>query len=75
VERNTRMSRLRFATALSDLLSAFGLTDRAAKRRRMLALIAERPELGAALGGIHSGPWTPPTDAFSPDILTTLALA
>ncbi|WP_330255126.1 FAD-dependent monooxygenase [Nocardia sp. NBC_00565] len=74
-ERNTRMSRLRFATALTDLLAAFGLPDRAAKRRRMLALMAERPELGAALAGIHSGPWTPPNDAFSPDILTTLALA
>ncbi|MEV0766777.1 FAD-dependent oxidoreductase [Nocardia salmonicida] len=74
-ERNTRMSRLRFATALTDLLSAFGLPDRAAKRGRMLALMAERPELGAALGGIHAGPWTPPDDAFSPDILTTFALA
>lgn len=74
-ERNTRMSRLRFATALTDLLSAFGLPDRAAKRGRMLALMAERPELGAALEGIHAGPWTPPDDAFSPDILTTLALA
>lgn len=74
-ERTARMARLRFAVALTDLISAFGMPDRAAKRGRMLALLADRPELGAALSAAHAGPWTAPEEAFSPDILTTLALA
>ncbi|MFF3574031.1 FAD-dependent oxidoreductase [Nocardia jiangxiensis] len=73
-ERTVRMARLRFATALTDLLSAFGVPDRAATRARMFQLVAERPETTAALAGIHSGPWTPSAAAFTPDILTTLAL-
>jgi 2-polyprenyl-6-methoxyphenol hydroxylase-like FAD-dependent oxidoreductase len=74
-ERLARMARLRFTSALTDLLSAFGMPDRAPKRRRMLSLLKKRPELGAALAAVHSGPWTPPEVAFSPDILTTVALA
>lgn len=74
-ERSVRMARLRFATALTDMLSAFGLPDRTAKRARMQKLVTEHPETTAALEGIHSGPGTPPAAAFSPDILTTLALA
>ncbi|SHN18230.1 FAD-dependent oxidoreductase [Cryptosporangium aurantiacum] len=74
-ERTERMRRLRFASALTDLLTAFGLTDRAARRRAMVRLLAARPELGAALAAVHGGAWTPPEAAFSPDILTTIALA
>ncbi|CAJ61867.1 MULTISPECIES: FAD-dependent oxidoreductase [Frankia] len=74
-ERGERMARLRFATALTDLLSAFGMPERAAKRRRMTKLLRERPDLGAALGAVHAGPWALGPEAFSPDILTTLALA
>jgi 2-polyprenyl-6-methoxyphenol hydroxylase-like FAD-dependent oxidoreductase len=74
-ERTVRMARLRFTSALTDLLSAFGMPDRAPKRRRMLSLLRKHPELGAALAAVHSGPWTPPAEAFSPDILTTVALA
>jgi len=74
-ERQGRMARLRFASALSDLLAGFGSPDRAARRARMRGALRENPELGAALGVVHSGPWSAPSDAFSADILTTFALA
>jgi 2-polyprenyl-6-methoxyphenol hydroxylase-like FAD-dependent oxidoreductase len=48
-ERRTRMARLRFASAMTDLLTGFGMPDRAARRSRMLGLLRQRPELGAAL--------------------------
>lgn len=75
VERNARMARLRFASAMSDLLAGFGLPDRVVRRSRMRRLLARRPELGAALTAVHSGPWAAPDQAYTPDILTTLALA
>lgn len=74
-ERVTRMARLRFASALTDLLTGFGMPDRAARRSRMLGLLRGRPELGAALDAVHAGPWAASAEAYTPDILTTLALA
>lgn len=73
-ERGPRMARLRFASALTDLLGGFGMDDRASRRHRMFSLLSRRPELGTALTAVHSGPWSVPEEAFSPDILTTLAL-
>lgn len=74
-ERRTRMARLRFASALTDLLTGFGMPDRAARRSRMLGLLRARPELGAALDAVHAGPWAASAEAYTPDILTTVALA
>jgi len=74
-ERRKRMSRLRFASALTDLLTGFGMPDRLARRSRMFKLLHRRPELGAALDAVHAGPWEAPDEAYTPDILTTLALA
>ena len=74
-ERRTRMARLRFASALTDLLTGFGMPDRAARRSRMLDLLRRRPELGAALDAVHAGPWSASSEAYTPDILTTVALA
>ena len=74
-ERRKRMSRLRFASALTDLLTGFGIPDRLARRSRMFKLLHRRPELGAALDAVHAGPWEAPDEAYTPDILTTLALA
>lgn len=74
-ERRNRMARLRFASALTDLLTGFGMSDRLARRSRMLGLLRRRPELGAALDAVHAGPWAAPAQAYTPDILTTLALA
>ena len=74
-ERAVRMARLRFASALTDLISGFGMPDRAARRSRMFGLLRRRPELGAALDAVHAGPWATPAEAYTPDILTTLALA
>ena len=74
-ERNEWMARLRFATALTDLITAFGADDRGARRRRMGQRLAAHPELAAALGAVHAGPWTVPAEAFSPDKLTALALS
>jgi hypothetical protein len=33
------------------------------------------PELGVALDAVHAGPWAAPSEAYTPDILTTIALA
>jgi 2-polyprenyl-6-methoxyphenol hydroxylase-like FAD-dependent oxidoreductase len=74
-ERRTRMARLRFASALTDLITGFGMRDRLARRARMFALLRRRPELGIALDAVHSGPWVAPAEAYTPDILTTLAFA
>jgi 2-polyprenyl-6-methoxyphenol hydroxylase-like FAD-dependent oxidoreductase len=74
-ERRTRMARLRFASALTDLLTGFGMPDRATRRPRMLRLLRRRPELGAALDAVHAGPWAASSEAYTPDILTTIALA
>jgi 2-polyprenyl-6-methoxyphenol hydroxylase-like FAD-dependent oxidoreductase len=73
-ECRARMSRLRFAGALTDLIAGFGMTDRAARRSRMLKKLKQNPELGRALDAVHAGPWVAPAEAYSPDILTTLAL-
>jgi hypothetical protein len=74
-EREERMRRLRFVTALADLLTAFGAPDRSALRRRMGKRLRSEPELGHALEAIHAGPWTLPSEAFSPDKLSALALS
>lgn len=75
VERTARMARLRFASALTDLIAGFGMIDRESRRPRILERLGQRPELGAALAAVHSGPWTIGSESYSPDILTTLALA
>ena len=74
-ERAERMRRLRFASALTDLLAAFGAPNRGELRARMFARLRAQPELGAAIAAVHTGPWRLPSSAFSPDILTTLALS
>lgn len=74
-ERRVRMARLRFASALTDMITGFGMPDRQTRRSRMFGLLRTRPELGLALEAVHSGPWSPPAEAYTPDILTTLALA
>ena len=74
-ERRTRMARLRFASAMTDLLTGFGMPDRVARRSRMLGLLRQRPELGAALDAVHAGPWAASPEAYTPDLMTTLALA
>lgn len=74
-ERRTRMARLRFVSALTGLLTGFGMPDRMTRRSRMLRLLRQRPELGAALDAVHAGPWALSSEAYTPDILTTLALA
>jgi len=74
-ERRKRMARLRFASALTDLITGFGMPDRLARRSRMFRMLHRRPELGVALDAVHAGPWEAPDEAYSPDILTTLALA
>ncbi|WP_211339038.1 hypothetical protein [Williamsia muralis] len=75
VERNARMARLRFASALTELIAGFGMTDRMTRRPRIIRMLGQRPELGAALAAVHSGPWSVEADSYSPEILTTLALA
>ncbi|WP_038171103.1 FAD-dependent oxidoreductase [Tomitella biformata] len=74
-ERAVRMSRLRFVSALADLLSGFGMPDRAARRARIGGLLRQRPELISAIKAIHVGPWAVPDESFAPDALTSLALA
>ncbi|GAB3420501.1 hypothetical protein [Flindersiella endophytica] len=69
------MARLRFATALLDLYTAFGTPDRADRRARMNRLLSLQPELAAALKAIYQGPWRLPATAFTPYNLTALALA
>jgi 2-polyprenyl-6-methoxyphenol hydroxylase-like FAD-dependent oxidoreductase len=74
-ERTERMARLRFASALTDVLAAFGAPDRAVRRSRMFRVLGEDPRIGAALGAVHAGPWRLPEEAFAPAHLATLALA
>lgn len=74
-ERDERMRRLRFASALTDLLMAQGVVDRAERKRRMEQRLRDDPTLARALHAVHAGPWRVPEDAFEPSILTTLALA
>jgi len=69
------MRKLRFASALTDLMMAQGAPDRAERCRRMELKVRQQPELLAALEAVHSGPWRVSDDAFEPSILTTLALA
>jgi len=74
-ERTERMRRLRFASALTDLLTAHGVDDRANRQKRMRRKLRENPEFALALGAVHKGPWTVPLKAFEPNILTSLAMA
>lgn len=68
------MRRLRFASALADLFTAHGVADRAAFRHRVFRHLVEQPDLGRAISAVHAGPWPVPEDAFTPSILSTLAL-
>lgn len=74
-ERSERMRRLRFASALTDLLMAQGVPDRADRKARMEALARRQPALLAALDAVHRGPWRVAEEAFEPSILTALAAA
>jgi hypothetical protein len=74
-ERYERMRRLRFASALTDLLAAQGVPERADRIRRMHRCARAQPGLLRALEAVHKGPWRVAEDAFEPSILTTLALA
>ena len=74
-ERSDRMRRLRFASALTDLLMAQGVPDRADRKARMEALVRRQPGLLAALDAVHRGPWRVSEEAFEPSILTALAAA
>ena len=75
VERSERMARLRFASALTDLITAFGVEDRAARRARSGMMLRAQPELAAAFEAVHGGPWNAAPEAFSPDKLMTLGLS
>jgi hypothetical protein len=74
-ERSARMARLRFASALTDLIAGFGMVHRATLRPRIPGLLGRRPGLARALSAVHSGPWSVEAECYSPDILTTVALA
>jgi 2-polyprenyl-6-methoxyphenol hydroxylase-like FAD-dependent oxidoreductase len=73
-ERGERMRRLRFASALTELVSAHGAADRPVVRRRILGRLVAAPELGLAFGALHGGPWRVPEAAFAASNLTDLAL-
>jgi hypothetical protein len=51
------------------------MPDRTDRRSRMLGLLRRRPELGAALDAVHAGPRAASAEAYTPDIVATLALA
>ena len=74
-ERSERMRRLRFASALTDLLMAQGVPQRAERKARMESLARRQPSLLAALDAVHRGPWRVGEEAFEPTILTALAAA
>ena len=74
-ERFERMRRLRFASALTDLLAVQGVPDRRDRRKRMERLLRANPTWLAAIDAVHRGPWRVDADAFEPSILTALALA
>lgn len=74
-ERFERMRRLRFASALTDLLAAQGVHDRRDRRKRMDSLLRANPAWLAAIDAVHRGPWRVASEAFEPSILTALALA
>lgn len=74
-ERFERMARLRFASALTDLMMGQGVADRNGRRRRIEARVRDHPEMLAALGAVHLGPWRIPDEAFEPSILAALAVA
>jgi 2-polyprenyl-6-methoxyphenol hydroxylase-like FAD-dependent oxidoreductase len=74
-ERSERMARLRYASALMDLITAHGQDDRAVRRKRMFKRMHANPILTKALGACHTGPWTVSEDAFTPSNLVELAMA
>ncbi len=72
-ERWERMRRLRFASALTDLLMAQGVPDRAGRKERMEQRLRRDPQMLEALQAVHGGPWRVREDAFEPSYLTILA--
>jgi 2-polyprenyl-6-methoxyphenol hydroxylase-like FAD-dependent oxidoreductase len=74
-ERNERMGRLRYASALMDLITAHGQEDRALRRKRMFKRMHANPLLAKALEACHLGPWTVAENAFAPSNLVELAMA
>jgi 2-polyprenyl-6-methoxyphenol hydroxylase-like FAD-dependent oxidoreductase len=74
-ERHERMGRLRYASALLDLITAHGQEDRAIRRKRMFKRMHGNPTLGKALDACHLGPWTVAENAFAPSNLVELAMA
>jgi 2-polyprenyl-6-methoxyphenol hydroxylase-like FAD-dependent oxidoreductase len=74
-ERSERMARLRYASALLDLMTAHGQEDRALRRKRMFKRLHSNPGLAKALDACHLGPWNVADDAFTPSNLVALAMA
>lgn len=74
-ERSERMRRLRYASALMDMVIAHGVEDRAARRKRMFRRMHANPKLIEALEACHIGPWNVAEDAFTPSNLAELAMA
>lgn len=74
-ERSERMRRLRYASALTDLIMAHGQNDRAARRKAIFRRIRTNPMLAKALDACHRGPWTISEEAFTPSNLVELAMA
>jgi 2-polyprenyl-6-methoxyphenol hydroxylase-like FAD-dependent oxidoreductase len=74
-ERSERMGRIRYASALIDLIMAHGQEDRALRRKRMFKRMHSNPSLGKALEVCHLGPWNIAEDAFTPSNLVELAMA
>ncbi len=74
-ERSERMRRLRYASALTDLIMAHGQTERAQRRKTLFKRMRTNPMLAKALDACHRGPWTVPEDAFTPSNLVELAMA
>ena len=69
------MRRLRYASALTDLIMAHGQTERAQRRKTLFKRMRTNPMLAKALDACHRGPWTVPEDAFTPSNLVELAMA
>ncbi|OJY53888.1 hypothetical protein [Sphingomonas sp. 67-41] len=69
------MRRLRYASALMDMVIAHGAEDRAQRPKRMFRRMHANPKLTEALEACHLGPWSIADDAFTPSNLAELAMA
>jgi len=74
-ERAERMRRLRYSSALMDVVIGQGVPDRLARLRRISRRMRENHKLVEALEACHIGPWNIAEDAFTPSNLAELAMA